>query len=773
MAVQIQKTYQLGEFEIDPNKRLLKREDGVSVHLSNKPFQVLLYFVENRDRIVTRQELLDQFWDGRDVYDITLTKCVGAIRKALGENSEKPRFIETRWAEGYRYIGPFADLSVAGSAAASAVAASSPTLTLRRAGNAADQSLPETHAELSYNNTKASDSPQEVATIPTLTVVRDQPGSHRVAVPAHARAMVVRRWQFKAVLAGAVLIVLVLAAWTFFWKAKPELKTIGPDWSQAKSTQLTNQVGAEFSVNLAPDGKSFIYASRASGNWDLYWQRVGGRFTVNLTKDSTADDLQPAYSHDGNYIAFRSERAAPGIYVMEATSENVRRVSDVGFDPAWSPDGKEVVVSTDYFTDPAKRSSIPSQLWVINVTTGTKRLLTNGDAVQASWSPGGKRIAYWALQPGSGQRDIWTISVSGGEPSRVTSDDALDWNPVWSPDGKYLYFASDRGGIMNFWRVPLDETSGQLKGPPETVVTPSVYSQHLSFSSDGKRLAYVQKSETRNLQRMAFDPMRGRTTGEAQPVTQGTMYVTDPNLSPNEEWFACSTQGEKQEDILLIKRDGSEQRQLTDDVFRDRSPRWSPDGQRIAFYSDRSGRFEVWSINADGTGLHQITYTSGPSTVYPIWSPDGRQMLFKQRASQPFLFEVDKPWVEQTPQKLSVIEGKGEDFWANSWSADGRKLAGTWVLNRVNYLHVYDFETKTYENFNLPAVRPVWLGDNLRLLYEWNGRAYIVEAQTKKSHEILSADPYTITTICPTRDARNLYYTVQKTESDVWLLSLE
>ena len=72
MAVQIQKTYRLGEFEIDPNKRLLKREDGASVHLSNKPFQVLLYFVENRDRIVTRQELLDQFWDGRDVYDITL-----------------------------------------------------------------------------------------------------------------------------------------------------------------------------------------------------------------------------------------------------------------------------------------------------------------------------------------------------------------------------------------------------------------------------------------------------------------------------------------------------------------------------------------------------------------------------------------------------------------------------------------------------------------------------------------------------------------------------
>ncbi len=110
MTVGIQKTYRLGEFELDPNKRLLKREDGKALHLSHKPFQVLIYFIENRDRIVTRQELLDQFWDGRDVYDITLTKCVGAIRKALGENTETPRFIETRWAEGYRYIGPLEEI---------------------------------------------------------------------------------------------------------------------------------------------------------------------------------------------------------------------------------------------------------------------------------------------------------------------------------------------------------------------------------------------------------------------------------------------------------------------------------------------------------------------------------------------------------------------------------------------------------------------------------------------------------------------------------------
>lgn len=110
MTVEIQKVYRLEEFELDPNKRRLTGADGKAVHLSHKPFQVLIYFIENRDRIVSRQELLDQFWEGRDVYDITLTKCVGAIRKALGENTETPRFIETRWAEGYRYIGPLEEI---------------------------------------------------------------------------------------------------------------------------------------------------------------------------------------------------------------------------------------------------------------------------------------------------------------------------------------------------------------------------------------------------------------------------------------------------------------------------------------------------------------------------------------------------------------------------------------------------------------------------------------------------------------------------------------
>ncbi len=105
MAVAIKTSYFLGEFELEPDSRRLS-VNGNAIHLTKKPFGVLLYLIENRERMVSRHELLENFWDGHDVYEETLTKCVGAIRKALNDRGENPRFIETHWAEGYRFIGP-------------------------------------------------------------------------------------------------------------------------------------------------------------------------------------------------------------------------------------------------------------------------------------------------------------------------------------------------------------------------------------------------------------------------------------------------------------------------------------------------------------------------------------------------------------------------------------------------------------------------------------------------------------------------------------------
>ena len=96
----------LADYCLEPDTQLLSHQ-GQPVHLPRKPFQVLVHLVEHRDRFVNRTELLDRFWDGKDVYDDALRKCIGTIRKTLDDQSDQPQFIETRWGVGYRYVGPF------------------------------------------------------------------------------------------------------------------------------------------------------------------------------------------------------------------------------------------------------------------------------------------------------------------------------------------------------------------------------------------------------------------------------------------------------------------------------------------------------------------------------------------------------------------------------------------------------------------------------------------------------------------------------------------
>ena len=98
------KHFVFDEFHLETELQTLRR-DGAEIHLAKRPFDLLLFLIENRERVVSRDELLNKFWDGHDVYDDALRKCVGAIRKALDDLGKSPRFIETRRGSGYRFIG--------------------------------------------------------------------------------------------------------------------------------------------------------------------------------------------------------------------------------------------------------------------------------------------------------------------------------------------------------------------------------------------------------------------------------------------------------------------------------------------------------------------------------------------------------------------------------------------------------------------------------------------------------------------------------------------
>jgi Tol biopolymer transport system component/serine/threonine protein kinase len=568
------------------------------------------------------------------------------------------------------------------------------------------------------------------------------------------------------------LIILIVAAWYLLSRPGPVTKEPPAALRNAAFTRLTNQPGPEYFPSLSPDGKSFVYAGYASGNWDIYFQRVGGKNPINLTKDSPADDTQPAFSPDGERIVFRSEREGGGLFLMGATGESARRLTDFGFNPAWSPDGKEIVCADEsVVATPAARLK-ESRIWAISVATGDKRLITGIDAVQPNWSPHGYRIAFWGRRNGA-QRDIWTIPAAGGEPVEVTNDAAIDWNPVWSPDGNYLYFASDRGGSMNLWRAPIEEKTGRVMGSPEAVTTPSPFISHPCFSSDGHHMTYANVLRTGNLQRIEFDPLRERVVGQPVWITRGSMMASNPDLSADGEWLAFDTQTDKQEDIFVVRRDGTGLRQLTDDSYRDRSPRWSPDGKRIPFFSDRTGTWAVWMINADGSGLQQITYSSG-TVATPILSPDGTRIAYRNPDYNSEIIEVGKSWQEQSPQKLPSMSDSG-GFWVWSWSPDGKKLAGlpTEKLAAISGIAVYSFDSQQFEKLTDFGSFSVWLSDSRRLLFLNQSKLYLIDSQTRKVHEVLSVAPYEFGGgVTLSRDDRLIYFSLLTNEADIWLMTL-
>ncbi|MFI4942669.1 MAG: protein kinase [Burkholderiales bacterium] len=536
--------------------------------------------------------------------------------------------------------------------------------------------------------------------------------------------------------------------------------------------QVTDMPGQERQAQLAPGGESFVYVAESAGNPDIWHQRVGGRNPVNLTADSLEADTAPAYSPDGERIAFRSERDGGGIFVMGSTGESVKRLTDFGEDPAWSPDGKQIVFSDKTGQDPYSRPG-EGHLFLVDLvgTSGIRQLTHEHDAVQPRWSPSGSRIAFWGLRGNSGQRDLWTIPADAkGEPAAlsVTEDPAMDWNPVWAPDGKSLYFSSERGGSMNLWRVGIDDATGRTRGEPEPVTTPSRTSGSISFSRDGKQMMYVSSDRRSTILRVGLDPVTGRVTDPPRPVFRGSRVIYTQDISPNGDWIAFTTLGGR-EDLYVVKSDGTGYRQLTDDAHRDRGPRWSPDGTRLAFYSDRSGRYETWAIRPDGSGLEQLTKATGLARTEVTWAPDGKRIATNDSV-QTWVLDLTPPLDQRVAEALSPLEG-GHSLQPRSWSPDGSMLAGglTFYTSPNSVTLIYSFATRTYTP--LPEGRgwPAWMSDSRRLLVARYDGIVMLDTRSGQATPVLGVSAQGISL---SRDDRWLSYIENQSEADVWLATL-
>jgi len=601
------------------------------------------------------------------------------------------------------------------------------------------------------------------------------------AEPAPAPASGVPRF---ALAAGAVLLVAALAAGAWIGHRAAASGAVGAtDIALHRFTRLTYASGLESSPSLSPDGEFVAYTAIDGGDRDIFLLRVGGQRSINLTEDSAANEDHPAFSPDGKQIAFRSERAGGGLFVMGATGESTRRLTEFGDNPSWSPDGGEIVFATEGESDPHAREKM-SELWVVAAAGGEPHKIFDGDAVMPAWSPGGHRIAFWRIAQGT--RDVWTVAADGTDPQPVTAASSVDWDPVWAPDGAHLYFGSDRGGVMNPWRVAIDERSGRPRGAPEPVTLPTSWSGELSLSADERRLAFRTSDMTAEVRRIPFDAGAGRITGPTERLFDTAIPAVGLDVSAD-GWMLFRTAA-MQEDVYVMRVDGSGLRKLTDDEAKDRNPVWSPDGQQAAFYSNRSGFYEIWTVNRDGSGLRRRTATASDKTergtlLFPVWSPDGHAIALSADDEVVRIALRDEPVPRAEMERIPVDVGDAKFVIPLSWSPDGRKIAGIRIGQNGQLLGgvvVHDLRAGVtrFLRIDLPVppaghVYPTlsWLPDSRRGVIRWGDSILLVDTETERITTLQAGFHPDSGVARVTSDGRWLYMLDSRDEGDLWMAS--
>jgi Tol biopolymer transport system component len=234
-------------------------------------------------------------------------------------------------------------------------------------------------------------------------------------------------------------------------------------------------------------------------------------------------------------------------------------------------------------------------------------------------------------------------------------------------------------------------------------------------------------------------------------------------VSPDDKWIAFSTSA-PQEDIFVIHPDGTGQRQLTSGGAKNRVPRWSPDGSVIAFYSDRGGTFQGWTIRPDGSDLELL---STEFLFNLVWSPDGKHLACNAGPHQDLcLLDLTRPLSERRP---SPLPRPAQPLFPLSWSRDGERLLA--VADVEPGVFMYSFGTRRYERLTKGAARwPFWVPDSRSLLYVSGGKIISLDTGSHASRELYATPAYSeLREACPNHDGSAIYTVRSMQARDIWL----
>jgi Tol biopolymer transport system component/C-terminal processing protease CtpA/Prc len=428
--------------------------------------------------------------------------------------------------------------------------------------------------------------------------------------------------------------------------------------------------------SVSPAGSEIAFVSGG----DIWTAPVGGG-EARLLISHPANESRPLYSPDGKRLAFVSTRTGNGdVYLLTFETGELKRLT---FDDAaeqldaWSRDGRFI-----YFSSTSRDISGMNDLFRVKVEGGTPTQVSADRYANEYWaapSPDGNVVAFTARGVSSSQWwrnghshldecEIWLLRDSGYE--RFTDGGVKEMWPMWSADGKQVYFVSDRGGAQNVWVKPFGGAARQTtKFKDGRVLWPNI-------SYDGKLIVFernfkIWKLDTGsgNATEIAIT-RRGAPAGPAVERISVAGRLSELTLSPDGKKVAFAAHGEV---FAASAKDGGEAARVTKTSAAESQIVWAPDSRKIAYVSDREGAFNIYSY--DFTTDAETPLTRGAADSYsPSFSPDGKTIAFIRDGRE--LRAIDLETKQERSLATAYLERPpiiNDRFYA--WSPDGKWIA--------------------------------------------------------------------------------------------------